>query len=97
MPDREDWMEAEVGEEARAWLVVKASGRWHSLKHAPGSVAAEEVGVSCTKNKSGVLHKSVCQGLPLPSKGSGSRASLSVALVTFPVWLSFTLVIVFMV
>lgn len=59
-------------------------------------VSAEEVEASCTKKESGGLHKAVCQGLPLPHKGSGSLASLSVDLVTFSVWLSFTLVIALM-
>lgn len=59
-------------------------------------VAAREVDVSCTKSESGGLHKALYQGLPLPPKGSGSLASLRVALVTFPVWLSFILVIAFL-
>lgn len=49
-----------VGEQARIWLSVKASGIWHSLKHVLG-VAAEDVEVSCTKSENGGLHKAVCQ------------------------------------
>lgn len=76
-PNREDWMETE-GEENKpedgyqSKLVAYGT---HWSMHL--GAAAEEVEVNCTKKESGGLHKAVCQGLPLPSKGSGHLASLS--------------------
>lgn len=67
-PNREDWME--TGEENE--LVAYGT---HWSMHL--GVTAEEVEVNRTKKESEGLHKAVCQGLPLPSKGSSCLVSLS--------------------
>jgi hypothetical protein len=69
---------------------------WHSLIHAPRRVDVGEMEANCTKKECWGLQESYMTGTPTSNPSCSQSELLSMSLVTTPVLLYFSLVVIVM-
>lgn len=78
------------------WLSINAKDTWHTLNHAPGGVAAENLEANCTKTDIRGLQESCAPGTPTCNQNFRQPGLLSKKLVTSPFLFCFSFVLAIM-